>query len=115
MTELYDRSKGEAARSTSTRPTHLVAAGASRPDALAVVASAKQLLVGPKVHQVHQPLAARRARKAVGVPQGAMVTGALSIDRRTLLGKHASATATVLPGEGKVGSDLGGGVNVTPR
>lgn len=78
------------------KTAHLVAAGAARPDALAVVPSAKQLLIGPKVNQVHQSLTTRRAREAVGMPRGAMVTRALGVNSRTLLGKLALATATAL-------------------
>lgn len=88
--------------------SHLVAAAAPGPDALAVVPSTKQLLIGPEVNQVHQPLTTHRAGEAAGMPQGAMVTGALSINSRALLGNIALAPAAALRTERKVKSDLGG-------
>lgn len=92
--------------------THLVAAAAPGPDALAVVAATEQLLAGPEVDQVHQALATHRAGEAAGVPQGAVVTGTLRIDGQALLGNIALATATALR-ERKAESDSG--VNTTPR
>lgn len=64
---------------------HLVAAAAARPHRLAVVPSAEQLLIGPEVDQVRQAVAALRAHKAGGVPQGVMVTCALCVNNRTVL------------------------------
>lgn len=81
---------------------HLIAAGAPRPDALAVVPSAKQLLIGPEVNQVHQTLTTLRAHEAVGMPQVAMVTCALGINSRSLLGKLTVATATALEKRGEI-------------
>lgn len=85
---------------------HLIAAGAPRPDALAVVPSAKQLLIGPKVNQVHQSLTARRAHEAAGMPQGAMVTSALGVHSRTLLAKLTLAAAAALEKREETSSDL---------
>lgn len=84
---------------------HLIAAAAPRPDALAVVPSAKQLLIGPEVNQVHQSLTTRRAHEAVGMPQGAVVTRALGVNSRTLLAKVTLATAAALEEREETSSD----------
>lgn len=95
------------AGTASKDANHLVTAAAPGPDALAVVPPTKQPLFGPEVNQVHQPLTTHRAGEAAGMPQGVVVTGALRINSRALLGNIAVATATALRREREVRSDLG--------
>lgn len=96
-------------RNNTSKPNtaHLIAAAAPRPDALAVVPSAKQLLIGPKVNQVHQSLSTRRAHEAVGMPQGAVVTCALGVNSQAILEKVAPATAAALGKREEMESDSG--------
>lgn len=81
--------------------SYLITAGASGPDGLAVVPSTEQLLTGPEVDQVHQRLAALWAHEAGGMPQSAMVTCALSVNSRSLLGNGLLAPSAVLEDGGR--------------
>lgn len=80
--------------------SHLITARAPRPDRLTVVSSAEQLLIGPEVDQVHQSLATLWTFEAGGMPQGAMVTCALSMDSWSVLGNLTLATSTPLEDRG---------------
>lgn len=80
--------------------SHLITARAPRPDRLTVVSSTEQILIGPEVDQVHQSLATLWTFEAGGMPQGAMVTCALSMDSWSVLGNLTLATSTPLEDRG---------------
>lgn len=82
-------------------PLYLVAAGASRPDCLAVVPPTEQLLIGPEVDQVYQFLATLGAHEAGRVPKGAVVTCSLSVNSRSLFGNGLLTPSAVLEDEGR--------------
>lgn len=69
---------------------HLVAAGAPRPHALAVVAAAPGRAVLPEVDEVHQRLGALGAHEAGGVPLLA-VAGPVRVHHGAVGGRHALA------------------------